>query len=146
MRCVNYLVIGTLGLALSSTVAAQAKRQHSEVVEHSLGSLEVPGACPAVPSYAEQLKQGRALSWRAGRVDVEARLFTNQPVGDRKTRLQLRDCTVSAGKAMPRELLAAVSRSGETALTEGVNQCLRSAGSDLAIVDTSLRRSAPACN
>jgi len=144
MQRLTAAIFGLCSLAWTGTCSAQI-RKHVEKVEFNLGSVEVSGACPSVPTYGQQLRQGRALSWQAGRADVDVKLFVNQPVGDRKSRLQLRDCAANAVKALPKEQLTTVTHDSEKAVMDLVNQCLKGAGSDLTVVDASLRRSSLAC-
>jgi hypothetical protein len=146
MQRLTRLLIAVLTGALLSTASAQVKRVSVDSVEHSLGRFVAVGAsCPKVSSYSAQIQQKRALDWSPARAEVEARIFTSERVNDRQSRLRLRDCTASASKALPQELLGAASRDGETALIAGINQCLRDAGGNPAVVDVTLRRSAPIC-
>jgi hypothetical protein len=137
---------GIFVVCLSAGVAAAAPRApRADPVEFSLGRFEAPGACPAVSSYTQQLRQSRALSVQAGKVDVDARVFPRQQVSDLKTRRDLRDCAVEVGKAMPREQLLNGGGPAEAAVTESLKRCMAGKGNEIDLVGVSLRRSSTIC-
>lgn len=135
-----------IGWAFGVVAAAVAAAPRVEPVEFTLGRFEVPGACPSVPTYAQQLTQTRALTVQAGQVDIDARVFPRQLIGDLKTRRDLRDCAVEAGRTLPGELLLNGGGLAETAVADSLKRCMAAKGNPIELVGVLLRRSSPLCH
>lgn len=144
MQALSWGFVAAVSLQAGLATAAP-NPPRAEPVEFTLGRFEAPAVCPVVPSYTQQIKQDRALSLRAGSVDVDARVFPRQRVSDLKTRRDLRDCAAEVGKALPKDQMLGGGSQAEAAVADGLGRCMAGKGNEIALVGVLLRRSSPIC-